>query len=310
VEIPEEMLAAQKELVPMVMGLPNVRGIDVGLREQDGVVTDEIVLRVLVADMANVPDGIPLVMPSSDIPITIIEFDPQVTADLNPYPTLVGGISISTGSKSGTLGGIVIDSDTEELRGITCGHVVGTVAGITVFQPELTSMSAPPAGRKIGTVVRGLYVGPGDPSSPPFGPTDAAIFTIERSAERSIKDIGFITGTRAPQMDNRVMKRGKETLVTIGTITGMGTYGPGILGKPARYYLTDQFLVSAPANLPVKWCEKGDSGSLVVLRTSEDVGPHESTGEVVGIHWGGSTDGKHGLASDIEITARMLNIRF
>ncbi|MER9228280.1 hypothetical protein NKI39_22100 [Mesorhizobium sp. M0664] len=66
--------------------------MDVGLREQDGVIADEVVLRVLVSDLENVPPGIPTDI--SGIPITIVQRDPQIEADLARYPVVVGGISV------------------------------------------------------------------------------------------------------------------------------------------------------------------------------------------------------------------------
>ncbi|MER9120818.1 hypothetical protein NKH93_30215 [Mesorhizobium sp. M0954] len=95
--------------------------MDVSLREQDGVIADEVVLRVLVSDLQNVPPGIPTDI--SGIPITIVQRDPQIEADLARYPVVVGGISVGRltsllVSSSGTMGGIARENNTGQLRGI------------------------------------------------------------------------------------------------------------------------------------------------------------------------------------------------
>src|SRR5262249_2963562 len=87
-DISHELLTAQSASVSIVTGIPGVRSVDVGLREQDGAITDEIVLRALVSDLENVPPEIRTEI--SGIPITIIQRNPQVEWDLSRYPTLVG----------------------------------------------------------------------------------------------------------------------------------------------------------------------------------------------------------------------------
>ena len=219
-EISPELLAAQGALAPVVMAIPGVRGCDVGLREQDGVITDELVLRVLVSGLANIPPGIPDQI--SGIPVTIIQRNPQPEADLARHPTLVGGISIghlisSSLASNGTLGGIARENNTGELRGITNEHVVGSVIGIDVYQPEFTSFP-PPSADLIGKVVRTSF--PTAPSAfPPFLPTgfvDAACISIGRAAAAEIVEIGSVTGMAIPRLNDPVRKRGRTTPLAHG----------------------------------------------------------------------------------------------
>jgi hypothetical protein len=292
-EIPPELLEAQNALVSMVMGIPGVRGVDVGLREDNGVITDEIILRVLVADLANIPPGIPPDI--SGIPVSIIERNPEVEVDLTRYSPLVGGSSISNRLTSGTLGGIARENNTGELRGVTNQHVLGSDGVDEIFQPELTTLP-PPAADRIGTLIRTSF--PTTPSVlPPFKPigfTDAACFSIGRAAAAEVEDIGPVLGSAVAQLNDRVMKRGKTTLLTHGIVTGIGAY------ENRGSVLVNQIEVTVDSNLSPQWSASGDSGSLVIK---------ESTGEVVGLHWG-SDSGIFGYASDIETTAAELGISF
>lgn len=299
-EIPPELLAAQSALVPIVMSIPGVRGVDVGLSTQDGVVSDQLVLRVFVSDLANVPPGIPTEI--SGIPVVIVQREPIADVDFARYPVLVGGISISNMNSSGdlvstgTLGGIARENNTGALRGISNEHVLGSVMGTSIFQPQVMTLP-PPSADRIGAIVRTSF--PTTPSFlPPFKPigfTDAACFSIERLAAAEIKDIGVITGSAAPQIGDRVRKRGKTTLLTHGTITGFGAY------ESRGAILANQFEVTVDPGLSPRWSASGDSGSLVV---------REATGEVVGLHWGNADGGTFGYASDIETTAAELGLSF
>lgn len=144
-EIPPELLDAQNALILIVMGIPGVRGVDVGLREDNGVLTKEIILRVLVADLANIPPGIPTDI--SGFPASIIERNPEVEVDQRRFSPLVGGSSISNLLTNGTLGGIARENHTGELRGVTNQHVLGSDGVDVIFQPELTTLPRlPPTG--------------------------------------------------------------------------------------------------------------------------------------------------------------------
>jgi hypothetical protein len=308
-EIPPEILAAQEILAPIVLVLPGVIGVDVGLREENGVIIDEIVLRVLVADLADIPPGIPAEV--SGIPVTIVQRNPQLDADLARYPTLVGGISISNRIplnnppnpgvlaeiEIGTLGGIARENNTGELRGITCEHVLGSVVGTDVYQPLVTTLP-PPLADRVGAVVRASF-----PTTPnvffhniPTGFTDAASFSIERAAAAQITQIGFVSGSSTPKLGDRVIKRGATTLLTHGIITAV--FGRHAMNRNAL--LLNQIEVTVDRNLSQIWSANGDSGALVI---------RQATGEVLGLHWGGDS-GKYGYASDIEITAAELDVSF
>lgn len=297
-EIPAGMLAAQAALVPIAMVIPGVRGVDVGLREVNGFPTEDLAIRVLVADINAVPPGIPTEM--SGFPVVVVQRDPQPGIDRVRYSPVVGGISIGTVtgvlSSSGTMGGIARENNTGELRGVTNARVIGTNFGTQVYQPEPTTSPQPPADL-IGTLVRASF--PTTPTLlPPFTPTgftDAACFTVERAAQASIAELGFYIRMGTAQIGDQVSKRGRTTGLTHGMITARGAYNNGTA------WLLDQYEVTVDQNLSATWSAQGDSGSLVV---------RPGTGEIVGLHWGHSASGPQGYFSDISTTCAELGISF
>jgi hypothetical protein len=87
--LPLEMFAAKDTLVNLFSLVPGVRGVDIGLRVVEDNVTDESVLRVLVADIGSVPAFIPPVM--NGFPVVIIERQDTPRLDLGQYDPVVGG---------------------------------------------------------------------------------------------------------------------------------------------------------------------------------------------------------------------------
>ncbi|MER9120817.1 IPT/TIG domain-containing protein [Mesorhizobium sp. M0954] len=171
--------------------------------------------------------------------------------------------------------------------------MLGSAVGTAVYQPEFSNLP-PSSADLLGTLARSSF--PTEPSFlPPFKPigfTDAACFSIGRAAAAEVVQIGPITGSAVPQLNDRVRKRGKTTLLTHGVITAIGAY------ENRGSILSNQFEVTVDSNLSTEWSNSGDSGSLVVRKLS---------GEVVGLHCGG-TGGTYGYASDIETTAAELGI--
>src|SRR5215469_9287356 len=211
-DVPPEMTAAVQDNGPQLLTIAGVRGIDIGFTELNGIPTEDIAIRVFVSDINNIPDGIPDTL--AGFPVVILQGNPQPDADLRRLDPLVGGVSIALVkgivASAGTMGGIARDSSTGELRGLTNAHVVRIGApGDTIQQPEPNPNPNP--ANVIGTLLRSVF--PTTPSSlPPFlatGFSDAAVFTITRSAAAAVADIGPVNGTAIPRLGDRVMKRGK-----------------------------------------------------------------------------------------------------
>ncbi|MDH6247767.1 IPT/TIG domain-containing protein [Mycobacterium sp. OTB74] len=310
-DVPPEMIAAVDENGAQLLSIAGVTGIDIGFTEVNGTSTENIAIRVSVADINNIPAGIPETL--AGFPVVIIERNVLPQADLARYEPLLGGISVArdTGlSATGTLGGIVRDSGTGELRGLSCAHifVIGSTGqpGDPIEQPELPSSQQPNPANVIGTLLRSGFPTTPNPLPPgiPVGFSDSAICTITRSATAEIVDIGLVNGTAIPQLGDRVMKRGKTTGLTHGIVNGIHREMQGTNGNQTAF-LEDQFEIQVDGTRSLVWSAAGDSGSLVVK---------EDTLEVVGLLWAGTTDhngvpdGQFGYASDIDNVAADLGI--
>jgi len=306
-DVPPEMTAAVDDNASQVLSIAGVTGIGIGFTEVNGIPTDNIAILVSVADIGNIPAGIPETL--AGFPVVIIQRNVLPLADLARYEPLLGGVSVSRqGSiKGGTLGGIVRDNATGELRGLSNAHVFlsgGGQPGDPILQPE--SLLPNPAD-VIGTLLRSSF--PTTPSTmPPFLPigfSDAAVCTITRSAAAAIVDITRpVNGTAIAQKGDRVMKRGKTTGLTFGIVNQVHIYQLSQFDNQ-QAELVDQFEIRVDSSRSPRFSDRGDSGSLVVK---------EDTGEIVGLLWGGTADsngvpdGQFGYASDIDNVAADLGI--
>jgi len=306
-DVPPEMIAAVDDNASQVLSIAGVTGIGIGSTEVNGIPTDTIAIVVSVVDINNIPAGIPETL--SGFPVFIVQRNVLPLDDLARSEPLRGGVSVSRqGSiKAGTLGGIVRDSATGELRGLSNAHVFlagGGQPGDPILQPE--SLLPQPAD-VIGTLLRSSF--PTTPSVlPPFlpvGSSDAAICTITRSAAAAIVGITrFVNGTAIAKKDDGVMKRGKTTGLTFGTVSRVHLFQQSQFDQQ-QAELVDQFEIRVDSTRSSAWSAPGDSGSLVVK---------EDTGEVVGLLWGGTadsngvSDGLFGMASDIDNVAADLGI--
>lgn len=299
-DVPPEMVAALDDGSSLLLSIPGVTAMDIGFTELNGDPTDNIAIRVFVLDISNIPDGIPDAL--SGFPIVILQGNFQQDSDLARYDPVIGGISIALVkgiiAAGGTMGGIARDKTTGEVRGVTCAHVVKLGApGDNIVQPEPTS--SPKPADVLGTLLRSSYPAApaSSPLSTPTGLTDAAVFTINRSAKVAIAEIvGSINGPAVPKLKDRVMKRGKTTGLTHGVVDGVNGYGTTDDGA----VLSDQITIRV-VKPSVRWSQRGDSGALVVK---------EDTLEVVGLHWGTSPDTGLGCACKIVNVETDLGISF
>ena len=137
----EEILARKQEVEDHYLGLPGVTGIDVGFKEVDGQTTNQLAIRVHVAqkkDRVPVNQRVPADIDGIVTDVLQRDYEPQVAsaaldmsalADTTHYATLQGGVSMGPSRViggsifAGTLGAIVIDNVTNQHAALTNFHV-------------------------------------------------------------------------------------------------------------------------------------------------------------------------------------------
>ena len=293
------------ELLPrateQLMKYPGVRHVSVGLKETAGKPTEEIVFRVYVetkrpanelAQESMVPGSVLGV--KTDV---LVLPTPSLTDDDDKYRPLIGGMQIGNDSSSdvGTMGCIArLDSDGSIVM-LSNHHVMmagGASNGEKIGQPTISCCCCC-KGNIVGEVL----------NSRSDGLVDCAIARITGAPGfmNEIIDIGLILGaatlnaggsTVAP--GDRVLKRGRTTGLTTGTVTDPKgpTAGNTDDNIPAR---TNQIHVSPDAGFDhFQWF--GDSGSALV--NEQNV--------VVGLCWGINKNTNDSFANLItDVTAAM-----
>ncbi|MEU0254152.1 hypothetical protein ABZ299_16950 [Streptomyces sp. NPDC006184] len=304
-DIPDETVQAKSAVEFDLLALPGVTGVGLGAREENGEFFDELAVRILVEDASQVPDGVP--QDVAGVPVCVIErvYDPlgSLPPDLDPYPELRGGIRIESPQKAGTMGALVEDATTGEVLGLSNFHVTGPV-GNPIWQPASPSLvhEVPPAKDDlVGSVATVDFPNTFPlPSSPiVVSTTDSAVFRTDgaaaqhRGVSQAIADdmgLGFpdlipaVTATADPQVFRTVRKRGFETRLTKGSVSGAQVVGKWLTerwspGGP-NAYLIEQVEIYGGGDV---FGDPGDSGSLVLDGASPTA---------VGLLWGGSKAGQ------------------
>jgi hypothetical protein len=194
---------------------------------------------------------------------------PSPTPPVDRVRPLVPGCSISstTTVSAGTLGCFVEDED--GIYVLSNSHVIADFGaappGLAIVQPgQLDGGNAP--ADVIGTLARAVPV---DPTA--LNVADAAIATIDRDGiDRTIPGIGQPTATPpAPDIGDRVAKRGRTTDITTGTVQSINmnlkVRWPGELVEFA------DLVEIAHGDPMAAFAAAGDSGSLIVVE--KDVAP-------------------------------------
>lgn len=309
----QEIVSAKQTVEDHWLRQPGVTAVDVGYKYVGGQRTNEISIRVHVAEKkADVPADQRVPAEISGVPTDVIERTYELhqmsnrmkvdeitpMADTTTYDPIKGGISIgpcrSVGGYvfAGTLGAIVKDNSNGNPLLLSNFHVMcvdnGWHVGDDQVQPSRVDTGACPGGT-VGQIVRATL----------SSHVDAAVCSLSgRGYACEIVDIGAVNGTATATLGMAVRKRGRTTGLTFGSVDSISLsvnidYGDGL----GIHTLTDQIGLTPDTSHNPKFGDHGDSGSVVV----------DGSGNVVGLYFAGSPDGT-GVANKISNVLAEMNI--
>ncbi len=306
-----DMIQIKQRVEQHYLALPGVTGIDVGYKVVGGEQTDQVSIRVHVAEKRTRVPATQKVPAEIDGVVTDVlerRYELQVAlqeltvspqgADTTHYSTLQGGISMGPSRTvngyifAGTLGAIVVDNASGQHAALTNFHVACVDSTWSVgdrqVQPSRIDTGVPP-GDEFGAIVRALL----------SSHVDGAVVSIDsgRSNSAEIVQIGAVHGTKTATLGAAVRKRGRTTGLTYGSVDGLSAtvnvdYGDGIGVKT----LTDQVSITTDTSQNPLFSDHGDSGSVIV----------DGSGYVVGLLFAGS--GTSTIANPIASVLSELNV--
>jgi len=307
----DELIAIKERVEAQFLSAPGVTAVDVGYKEVGGQLTDQVAIRVHVAQKTDsVPDDqrVPGEIEGAVTDVLERRYEPQVLAqevvtlaplaDTTHYAALEGGVSmgpsrvINGSIFAGTLGAIVIDNATNQHAALTNFHVACVDNtfhnGDRMVQPSQIDTGVVPAD-EFGSLLRETL----------SANVDGAVISIDagRQSQCQIVDIGPVRGTAVATLGMAVRKRGRTTLLTYGTVDGLSSsvnidYGDGIGVRT----LTNQVSIAADTTRNPLFSDHGDSGSVIV----------NDAGFVVGLLFAGA--GTSTVANQIAAVLSELNI--
>jgi hypothetical protein len=271
-----------------LMRYPGVREVAVGVKQTDNKVTENVVFRVYVDEkkpLSQLPPGARIPKQLLGVPTdVVVDGLPQLHIDEEKYRPLMGGIQIGNDSSTGhgTMGCLAQLNSDSSIVILSNNHVMmfgidpagGFVPGEKIGQPDIACCCCCKC-NVVGEVVKALN----------NDLVDCAIARITPGSgfTNEILDIGFVFGS-APLKGgstvlphDRVMKRGRTTGLTRGTVTAPSrntTANPA--AKPPIPARTRQIEITPDPEFPL-FSDKGDSGSVIVNESNV----------VVGLLWGG-----------------------
>ncbi|MET0340203.1 MAG: hypothetical protein ABW252_04345 [Polyangiales bacterium] len=311
VQIDPKVIEAKNRAEQALLKLPGVTGVDIGFKEVGGQPTDQVAIRVLVAQKRDVPAADRVPADIDGVPTDVIERvfelhhravreeDLRPHADTGTYTPLKGGISIGPCRAiggfvyTGTLGAIVRDNRSGQRMLLSNFHVLCVdnthAVGDTQAQPSRVDGGACPSG-VVGTLARQAL----------GGKVDCAVATVTgtRGTSCQIVDIGYVAGQATAVLGQTVRKRGRTTYLTHGRVDALHLtvsvdYGPGI----GRVTLTDQIGIAPDTARNPKFGDHGDSGSVVV----------DGARKVIGLYFAGDGTG-YGVANPIAAVLAALDV--
>lgn len=270
--------------------------MEIGFKMKGGQKTVQLAIRVLVKEKKDVPVGQRIPKLIRGFPTDVIQREFKLhTADSTRYEILRGGSSIGPCrlGLAGTLGCIVNDNATGAPMALSNWHVLvadtdGAI-GDTVTQPSTIDDGECPDD-VIGTLARSSL----------GGSVDCAVVLLDeavRGAVCEVMDVGAIAGQRTIGLGEIVVKRGRTSGVSTGTVDSVDLsattdYGEGI----GEITLTGQISIQ-PNDLYPTFGAHGDSGSVVL----------DANNNVVGLYYAGSDDG-FGIANPIAAVLEALSV--
>lgn len=288
----QEIIALKRSVEQQYLRLPGVTAVDVGFKYVGGERTDEVAIRVHVAEKLDpAPSGQRVPARIDGVVTDVLErryellvaseplTSPRAASarpgvDSGRYSPLVGGVSMGPSRAvdgaifAGTLGAIVADTATGDRCALTNFHVAavddGWHAGDRQVQPSRIEGGQVPAD-EFGQILRATL----------SSHVDGAVVRLDegRASEGSVVDIGLVGGTVGAELGAAVRKRGRTTGLTYGSVDGLAAtvnldYGDGLGTRT----LTDQVTVATDTGRNPLFSDHGDSGSVVVDAQNRVVG--------------------------------------
>jgi hypothetical protein len=307
----DAVLSTKEKYESKLLALPGVTGVDVGYKYVSGKKTDEISIRVFVDKKHDVVtdeviprdlDGVKTDVIERRFVLHVLSMpESEISAPPDPsaYDRLQGGISIGPCRQvggnvyAGTLGAVVIDNASGAPVLLSNFHVMcidsGWHVGDAMCQPSRLD-GGTCAQQTVGRLSRARL----------GGQVDCAIATHDsRLVGGEILEIGQVMGISSVSLGLRVRKRGRTTRLTYGFVDGVGLttvidYGDGL----GHVTLTNQIHIAVNSTKSVQWADHGDSGSVVV----------DDASRIIGLHYGGSADGKTGVANPVQSVFNALGV--
>ncbi len=275
----EKLITFEEEIATELSGVENIISIGIGhptpgsnelgliIRVKDTATQDKLIKKYNRNNI-SIELGSPLELDILRVPLGGT-LSGEVSEDYNKYRPIIGGIQLyledSTGGWYGTLTGLVTDTETGwKTYALSNRHVLEKV-GLTCYQPD--------KGNSIGKVC----------FDKDFKDTDAALALVDDTVEcganyvQDLGKIGGITDVGFSDIGRRVMKRGRTTLLTEGTIEQVNV----------RVWLASGAVrtncVGVRSDSQKRFSKPGDSGSPVVIKDGKTL---------AGIHF--ASDGKAG----------------
>ncbi|GGY18207.1 hypothetical protein [Streptomyces djakartensis] len=273
---------AKERFADELLANPDVHGIGVGRRRRAGRKVDEYAVVVHVErklPLDRVPEGrrlpqeLRLVVPDGQEVVARVDVQERA----QPVPENVaahGGVGLGgrerpvpggmSAGTSGTLGGWVWDTVTNQVVALSNRHVFGSVVGKAVSQPSRDDGGQLPADQ-IGSVLR-------------IGFLDAAVAAPVDPAVVSASVIGAgpaVFGTADATIGMRVQKTGRTTGRTFGVVD-LIDYDSQHSGSHADLWIDGD---------DGDFSDSGDSGALYL---EADPAANGGGHRAVGLHWGGA----------------------
>lgn len=281
----DELHELKNRVKSQLFAIPGVFGVAVGVKEVDGQLTDQIGIKVYVKEKKPVED----ITSEEMIPSEVEGIPVDVVQRKFERHTITGGgsrfVCKPPNSTYGTVGLVVKDTTTGDLVGLTNNHVVEATDDEEVYNNGPSF---------VGHVLRGDYGSNYDAGV--FAITDALV----APSPGAISAVGKVVGSRAPVLNEAVVKFGQKSNLTAGTVTatGLDLTQTGEDGDPDHDF-SDQIEITSYSGI---MSAPGDSGSVFVATGDKNA---------VGLLWGGDgADGHspHAVGAPMDIVVSAMDV--